>query len=121
MTLRLTNDHDVLWLLENVQKVVAGVDMKANKLYIEQESLITFTTMRQGATEATDAFINRVKHNAKTLRLAGGERYLLEKPKSGTLTKGETESKIEEYLSMHVIQRCDPTRFGDLQKSLLDG
>ena len=50
--------------------------MKANKLYVEQEMLITFVTMRQGTTEATDAFINRVKHNSQTLRLAGGDRYI---------------------------------------------
>ena len=29
------DDHDVVWLLKTVQKVVAGVDMKANKLYVE--------------------------------------------------------------------------------------
>ena len=115
------DDHDVLWLLENVQKVVAGVDMKANKLFVEQETLITFTTMRQGTTEATDAFINRVKHNAQTLRLAGGERYLYEKSTSGAMTKGQIEIEIEKYLSMHAIRRCDTTRFGNLQKSLLEG
>ena len=115
------DDHDVPWLLKNVQKVVAGVDVKANKLYVEQESLIVFTTMRQGTTEATDAFINRVKHNAQTLRLAGGERYLYDKSTNASLTKGEIEEEIEKYLSMHVIRRCDTTRFGELQKSLLEG
>ena len=115
------DDHDVVWLLDTAQKVVAGVDMKANKLFVEQEALITFVTMRQGATEPTDGFINRVKHNAQTLRLAGGQRHLYEQAKGTTLSKSEIEVKIDEYLAMHVIRRCDQGRFGDLQKSLLDG
>ena len=59
-----TDSHDVVWLLRNLQKVVSGVDTKANKLYVEQEALVAFTTISQGATESTDGFITRVKHNA---------------------------------------------------------
>ena len=32
------DSHDVVWLLESVQKVVSGLDTKANKLYVEQEA-----------------------------------------------------------------------------------
>ena len=100
---------------------MSGVDTKANKLYVEQEALVAFTTMRQGATETTDSFISRVKHNAQTLKLAGGERYLYDKDLLPTLTRINVERAIEEYLSMHVIRRSDSVRFGDLQKSLLEG
>ena len=30
-----TDSHDVVWLLRNLQKVVSGVDTKANKLFVE--------------------------------------------------------------------------------------
>ena len=113
--------HDLIWLLYAVQKVVSGVDTKASRLYVEQEALMAFTTMRQGSTETTDGFIARVKHNAQTLRLAGGERYLYNKDSLASATQLEIEKAIEEYLAMHVIRRSDSTRFGELQKSLLDG
>ena len=113
--------HDLVWLLEAVQTVVSGVDTKASKLFVEQEALVAFTMMRQGATETTDGFIARVKHNAQTLRLAGGERYLVDKSSLTSATQLEIDKAIEEYLAMHVIRRSDATRFGELQKSLLDG
>ena len=113
--------HDLIWLLDAVQKVVSGVDTKASKLYVEQEALVAFTTMRQGSTESTDGFIARVKHNAQTLRLAGGERYLCDRSAMRNPTALDVEQAIEEYLAMHVIRRSDSTRFGELQKSLLDG
>ena len=113
--------HEVVWLLEAVQKIVSGVDTKANKLYIEQEALVVFTTMRQGTTEPTDGFITRVKQNAQTLKLAGGERYLYDKESLTTDDRANIDRAIEEYLAMHVLRRSDAVRFGDLQKSLLDG
>ena len=83
--------------------------------------MVAFTTMRQGATETTDSFITRVKHNAQTLKLAGGEHYLFDKDLlPSPLTCINIERAIEEYLSMHVIRRSDAARFGDLQKSLLE-
>ena len=113
--------HDVLLLLENLQKVVSGVDTKANRLYVEQEALVAFTTMRQGATESTDGFIMRVKHNAETLKIAGGERYLYDEDLLSVVTRQSVDRAIEKYISMHVIRRSDQGRFGDLQKSLLEG
>ena len=115
------DSHNLVWLLETVQKVVSGVDTKASKLYVEQEALVAFTTMRQGTTETTDGVIARVKHNAQTLKLAGGERYLVDKSGSTTKTQLEIDAAIEQYLAMHVIRRSDSARFGELQKSLLDG
>ena len=108
-------------MLEAVQKIVSGVDTKANKLYVEQEALVAFTTMRQGATESTDGFITRVKQNAQTLKLAGGERYLFDKESLPTDNCANIDHAVEEYLAMHVLCRSDVGRFGDLQKSLLDG
>ena len=114
------SDYDLKWLLETVQKVVSGVDMKANKLYIKQEALITFVTMRQGATEPTDGFIAQAKYNAQTLRLAGGECYLYDKDKVASTAAADIDKAIEEYLSMHIMRWVDSVQFGDLQKSLLD-
>ena len=111
------DSHDVVWFLRNLQKVVSGMDTKANKLYVEQEALVAFTTMRQGATESTDGFITRVKHNAQTLKLAGGERYLYDKDLLSSPTRSNVDRTIEEYLLMHIIRRSDPIRFEDLQKS----
>ena len=50
-----------------MQRVVSGVDAKANKLYVEQEALVAFTTMRQGAMESTDGFITCVTHMVRRL------------------------------------------------------
>ena len=114
-------EHKVVWLLDAVQRVVSGVDTKANKLFVEQEALVAFTTMRQGATEPTDGFITRVKQNGKTLELAGGERYLVDKESLSNKDRATIDGEIEKYLAMHVIRRSDTGRFGELQKSLLDG
>ena len=88
---------------------------------MEQEALVAFTTMRQGATETADGFIARVQHNSQILRLAGGERYLVDKSSLKSATQLEIEKAIEEYLAMHVVRRSDSKRFGELQKSLLGG
>ena len=90
---------------------------EGQQIYVEQEALIAFVTMWQGATKPTESFINRAKHNSQTLQLAGGERYLYGKAAGVTMRKGEIKIKIKEYLAMHVVQRCDQDRFSNLQKS----
>ena len=97
------------------------------KILLKTDEVKKFGSRREQAkdnlvkTEPTDGFINRVKHNTQILRLAGGERHLYQKDDGVTLSKGEIEIKIDEYLAMHVVRRSDQGRFGELQKSLLDG
>ena len=68
-----------------------------------------------------DGFIVRVKQNTQTLKLAGDERYLYYKELLSSNTRQNVDRTIEEHLSMHIIRRSDPGRFGELQKSLLEG
>ena len=99
------------------------VDTKANKLSVEQEVLVAFATMRQGATEMMDSFITRVKNNTQTLNLwqevsvTWYDKDALPSP----LTRMNIECNIKKYLAMHIIRRSSVSRFGDLQKSLLKG
>ena len=72
-----------------MQRVVSDIDDKANKLYIEQEALIMFVTMRQGGTESDDAFQRRLKSNSMTLILAGGKHHLYN-PSDVTCTLNNT-------------------------------
>ena len=67
---------DVIWLLEQLKKITSGIDVKLNKRAVLHDQLLTFLTMRQGATESNDDYVKRFTSNLQVLELAGGGHIL---------------------------------------------
>ena len=54
-----SSDFDTLWLLKNIKKTTAGVDMKTNPALMLNEQMLIFMTTRQGQSESDNEFLNK--------------------------------------------------------------
>ena len=68
--------YDVIWILEKVKLVSAGVDEKQNKYCTLVRAITAFSTMRQGASESNDSFRKQVDANALMMKLSGGAHVM---------------------------------------------
>ena len=57
-----SEESDVIWILGAFQAETQGIDAKAYAIFIEQEALIIFITMRQDQSES----------NGKNLKILSG-------------------------------------------------
>ena len=93
-----SRENDVIWLLEELQKLTAGIDVKANKRDNMIEAMICFLTMRQGNSESNDDFLRHFNSNLQTLQFTGGSHILCSPDtidKAGTVAT-PTEIRKEE-------------------------
>ena len=60
-----------------VKKTVSGIGTRTNICVSLHTSMITFITICQYNSEANDAYLERFKSKFETLKLAGGEVYVL--------------------------------------------
>ena len=120
-----SKDFDVIWLLEQLKKITSGIDVKLNKRAVLHEQLLTFLTMRQGATENNDDYMKRFTSNLQVLELAGGGHILCSPTlmtKAGTApTDDEIKVEEEAFKAMCLFKRADTTRFGELHEELKNG
>ena len=63
---------DIIWLLQKIKLITAGLDSKSNKYDNVYEVMMTFLTMRQGETESNSDYLERFKSNAETVKLMCG-------------------------------------------------
>ena len=64
--------HDMIWLLEQIQSVTSGVDVKANAHVVLYDAMSALFNMRQQANESNDRYTERFKANVQTVDLAKG-------------------------------------------------
>ena len=53
-----SKDCDCLWIMEELKKITAVVDVKASPRMSQIEQLISFITMHQGADEINDDYFD---------------------------------------------------------------
>ena len=66
------DDHNIMWLLENLKKAVSGINSKANTRMTLVKAITSLINTKQGATESDDKFLTRFKSSVNTVELAGG-------------------------------------------------
>ena len=115
--------NDILWLLNEVKQITSGLDMKCNKRFMYHEALSMLITMRQGDTETLDSWMNRVESNCQNLIMAGGE-HVLSSPalmvNGEKSTDDEIRDEAQKFKAMIALKKANTTKFGDLQKQLVE-
>ena len=71
-----SSDFDTLWLLKNIKKTTAGVDMKANPALTLHEQMLIFMTTRKGQSESDDNYLNKFNSRLENMILARGRHIL---------------------------------------------
>ena len=71
-----SSDFDTLWLLRNIKKTTAGVDMKANPAITLHEQMLIFMTTRQIQSDSDDDYLNKFNPRLENMILAGGGHIL---------------------------------------------
>ena len=69
-------DCNCLWLMEELNKITAGVDVKSNPRLPPLEHLIKFFTIRKEPTERNNEYLERFNYRLKNLILAGGKHIM---------------------------------------------
>ena len=62
----------MIWLLEQIQSVTSGVDVKSNAHVVLYDAMSALFNMRQQADESNDRYTERFKANVQTVDLAKG-------------------------------------------------
>ena len=117
---------DIVWLLEKVKLISAGVDRLSNKHAILIKFPTSLCNTKQGANESNDSYRKHINAYALTQFLTNG-KYVMCSPELIVTTnkkspsKAKKEVEIEKFKAMLMILRADQGRFGRLQESLFEG
>ena len=65
-----SNNHDLIWLLEQLKKTVSGVDVKENSHITMYDVLTTLPNTRKQLDEANNNYIDRFESNIHTVEMA---------------------------------------------------
>jgi len=61
---------------EDNKKIMAGIDIKANKALTLHEQLMSFFTIRQGFGESDNDYLLRFNSHFCKMEMAGGEHFM---------------------------------------------
>ena len=86
---------NIIWLLNKVKKITAGVDKKANPELTLHEYTMDLFTMRQVQTDAYEEYLNRFKSRLQNMEMAGGKNLLY----SPQLTKQKLNDSSEDEVN----------------------
>ena len=116
---------DSLWLLKELKKATAGIDVKAEPRSTLIDSLFGIFKMRQGATESNDCYIERFKSNVSTVELSRGANVfccteLMDKVGSSP-TPDEISAESDRFKAMLLLKCADDKRYGGLSSDLKNG
>ena len=56
---KISKDCDCLWIMEELRKIMTGVDVKSNPMMSRIEQLVSFIIMSQGPAEINDEYLDR--------------------------------------------------------------
>ena len=116
---------NIIWLLNKVKKITAGVDKKANPELTLHEYTMDLFTMRQGHTDAYEECLNRFKSRLQNMEMAGGKNLLyspqLTKQKLNDSSEDEVNAEKERFRSMCFLIRSGKTRYGELPEHVKKG
>ena len=70
------HDCDCFWKMEELKKIMAGVDFKSNPRFFLIEQPSSLVTMHQGTTETNYEYLDRFNHWIQNLILSGGKQIL---------------------------------------------
>ena len=66
------DDHNTMWLLENLKKAVSGINPKANTKMALVKAISSLVNTKQGTTEFDDKLLELFISSVNTVELAGG-------------------------------------------------
>ena len=116
---------NIIWLLNKVKKITAGVDKKANPELTLHEYTMDLFTMRQVHTDAYEEYLNRFKSRLQNMEMAGGKNLLyspqLTKQKLNDSSEDEVNAEKERFRSMCFLIRSGKTRYGELPEHVKKG
>ena len=116
-----SSSHDLLWLLQEVKKIVSGVDVKANPQQTMFDALMALVNMKQQQSESNDHYMERFMSNVHTLEMARGGHIFctheLVRCEDGQDPTDQQYAEEERFKAAIFIRRSDENRY----KTLLDG
>ena len=112
------SSQDVLWLMEKLKKLTAGLDNKSNKRCNLFDALYALVTMKQGDTESDVGYMKRFRVNIDTLVSAGGKHILCspelaEAQDQNDIKDDERKKEESRFKAIIFLKRSDPGRYAD--------
>ena len=89
-----SGDLDALWLLKELRKSTAGLNVKAEPRSNIIDTVSELFRMKQGRTESNDSYFEVFKVNLSTLELAGGSHFFCSE---GNMTKANSTPTSDEF------------------------
>ena len=116
---------NVLWLLENIKLVSAGVDTTANVVVTYHQQYMSLSYLRQNQTESMEDYLKRFNALVTTTKLAGGDNIWycekLHDKKLQDATEDERKESEEKVKAIFFLMHGDKTRFGPRIRILEEG
>ena len=117
-----SKDCGCFWIMEEVKKVTAWVDKKANPRLSLIEHLISLVTMRQVPTETNNEYVESLNDILNKLILSGGEQVIcsLKTMDKSDVAATPQEVNIEEekFKAMLFLLWADESIHGKLSEDL---
>jgi hypothetical protein len=118
-------NKNVKWLLEEVKKIMTGIDKLGNRHITYLSALKSFVNMHQGQNESDDSLLKCAKSMVETLSLAGGEHIfyspqLCEETSPNYPTNDKKKVKMDKFCAVHLLSAANPHRYKELNEELIN-